>query len=178
MSKYSQQVNMFLTAYQQSGQKQYFDKLYDFTAGHLILIARSYLSDKNLAEDVILEAFTRVHLHIQSFDPLQDGYNWMCKIVQNVAFTFNAKDKRMAEAEKKFASNLDAPIYEIDISDLEFLETIDDLPHTDKSVVYKRFVLDHSVEKIAGSLSVSKPAISTRLKRIYKKLKNSKQIKP
>ena len=168
-SNYSQQINKFLVALQRHYSKDNFDNLYNYSFGHMILIAKIYLSDKNFAEDVVTEAFLRILHSLHKFDPSQNGYNWMCKIAQNVALTYNRKNSRRIEAEKGFVSGKDISC-EIDLSQMQFFDSIKGLDETDKLIAYKRFCLDQSVQNIADSLNVSKAAISQRIKKFFKKL--------
>ena len=59
--------------------------LFEKTYNHLKTIAYPYVRNKDDVEDVLVEAYLRMYQYVSSFDPKKDGYNWMCKIVQNVA---------------------------------------------------------------------------------------------
>lgn len=52
----------------------------------------NYAFDKNDYEDILMEAYIRIFRYIDTADTKQDGYNWMCKIVQNAAYDINKKN--------------------------------------------------------------------------------------
>lgn len=74
--------------------KELIEKLFAKTANHLKIIAARYLIDKSLIEDAVVEAFARIQIYIDKFDPNRDGYNWLCKIVENEARNLNKKGRR------------------------------------------------------------------------------------
>ena len=59
--------------------------LFEKTYNHLKSIAYPYVRNKADVEDVLIEAYLRIYQYVATFDSNKDGYNWMCKIVQNVA---------------------------------------------------------------------------------------------
>ena len=59
--------------------------LFEKTYNHLKSIAYPYVCNKADVEDVLIEAYLRIFQYVATFDSNKDGYNWMCKIVQNVA---------------------------------------------------------------------------------------------
>ena len=71
-----------------------FEQLYKMTANHLRNVAVFYLDDKSLADDVVSESFVRVIVYIDSANEDRDGYNWLCKIVENEARRMNQKYRR------------------------------------------------------------------------------------
>lgn len=178
MSQYTYEVNAYLLQIQQ-GDRSKLDDLFISTAGHLLKIARRYLNNKSLDEDAVSEAFIKINLYVDSFDCSKDGYNWMCKIVENEARTINKDEKVIAEAEITCAKlqELIAP-YDI-LDDISFGEKLSCLDETERYVVYRRFVENESYEVIGRALNVTRAAICKRLKNIYKKLekylKNGKQ---
>lgn len=74
--------------------KELIEKLYSTTANHLKVIAARYLVDRSQIEDVIIEAFARIILYIDKFDSNRDGYNWLCKIVENEARNINKQSRK------------------------------------------------------------------------------------
>ena len=171
MSQYAKQVNQYLLALKRGCDDGQFEKPYDVTAGHLLIIARMYSANKSLAEDVVIESFIRLRQYIDSFDSSQDGYNWMCKIVQNVAYTTNSNERRIALAEQRYVGELKIDKNTIDLSHLDYWFDTYGLEEVEKEILYRRFCLDETVENIARAFGVSKPAISMRIKNICKKIK-------
>lgn len=82
MSLLKKEVNQYLLSLKQ-GDMNAFEKLYNATAHHLIIIARNNLSNKSYVEEVLDDVYLKVMHYINSFDQGKDGYNWMCKITEN-----------------------------------------------------------------------------------------------
>lgn len=169
MSQHTKEANAYLLQIQQ-GDRSQMTPLFEITAGHLINVARQHLWNKNLAEDAVSEAFMRIDKYIDSFDFSQDGYNWMCKIVQNVSNDINKEEKVIADAELTYLKmqELIAPTDYLD--EISFWEKLNFLDETDRYVIYYRFVEKQSLETIGRALNVTRAAICKRLKTIYKKL--------
>lgn len=71
------------------GERQAFDELYRATAPQLLGIALRIVRDRARAEDVLQEAFTRVWLRGQSFDPAAgEAMAWLSAIVRHGAIDF------------------------------------------------------------------------------------------
>lgn len=173
MSKYVQQVNKCLLSLKKDKNSEQFDNLFDITAGHLLGVARLYLANDDLAEEAVSESYIKVLKYIQSFDDSQDGYNWLCKIVQNVALTFNLNEQKRVLAEQQFNKDLLVTDNTLDFSRLDFSSSIHGLDEIEKTILFRRFYLDEPIQSIAQSLNVSKAAISMRIKNICKKLQNN-----
>ena len=90
MSKYRHRINALLLEIK-NGDISKVAELYEETYNHLIVIALINLNNKNDSEDVLHETYCRVIEYIHSFNALKDGYNWLCRIVQNVARDFNKR---------------------------------------------------------------------------------------
>lgn len=88
MSQYKRIVNKLLL-HIKSGDKEKINDLFKLTFDHIKIIAITNLFNKNDYEDVVEESFLRIIKYIGSFNHLKDGYNWICKIVENVAKDFN-----------------------------------------------------------------------------------------
>ena len=96
-----------------SGNNEMLHELYQVTSNHLKVIAYQYIVNKNDWEDVLMETYLRVQKYIQTFNGEKDGYNWLCRIVENVARDMNRKSSREIPSEE---SNL---IFYVDDSMLE-----------------------------------------------------------
>ena len=149
-----------------------FEQLYKMTANHLRNVAVFYLDDKSLADDVVSESFVRVIVYIDSANEDRDGYNWLCKIVQNVALSKNAAEKRAAFLEEEYRKNLELRYLRDEFADAEFNSILSVLDEPDRSIAYRWFFLGETQEEIGRDHGVSKVAVCKRLKRICKKLKN------
>lgn len=170
MSKYTKEVNEYLLNIQQ-GDRSQLEDLYHATAGHLIKVAKRYVVNKNLVKDVVSEAFIKIGMYVDSFDCSKDGYNWMCKIVQNAAMDINKKEAAISEAEAKYARMQELVVATDYLDGISFLEKANLLDETDRYILYHKFVDDQSLAAIGRSLGISRAAVCKRLQNISKKTK-------
>ena len=75
-------------------------ELIESTCNFLKVISYKYLYNKDDVEDVVMEAYMKVYRSIDSCDLSLDGYNWICKIVENTAYDFNAEYAKNHKVEK------------------------------------------------------------------------------
>ena len=87
MSTLRGEVNKLLSGIK-AGKEDSKEKLFELTYNHLKIIARCYVHNKNDIEDVLQIAYLKVFRYINAIDVSKDGYNWLCKIVQNEAYRF------------------------------------------------------------------------------------------
>lgn len=95
MSKYAKEVNECLISIQKGDQSE-IKTLINITSNHLKAMIKGYLVNKIFLNDVLFETYERVLLYIKSFNPLLDGYNWMCRIAKNLSYAYN-KDEMPTE---------------------------------------------------------------------------------
>lgn len=167
MSQFTKEVTEYLRQIKQ-GDLSFVEPLFNLTATHLLVIARMYLNNKSLDEDVVSTVFVRLLTYISSFDPAQDGFNWLCKITQNLAYSFNDKQSSVLRLEKAFAKRMEENCPVDVFADVDFFILLDKLDETDKLVIYKRFYENKTMKQIGREFNVSKVAIFQRLKRICK----------
>ncbi len=72
-----------------TGQKDAFEELYNCTYNHLKVVALNYLADSSDLDDVLNDSYLKAYKYCSSVDMSKDGYNWLCKIVQNTAYDYN-----------------------------------------------------------------------------------------
>ena len=90
MSRSRREINALLTAIKK-GNKLKQQELHDKTVNKLKVVALTYAEDKNDWEDIVNESYFKAIKYIHTFKEYMDGYNWLCKIVENVARNFNAQ---------------------------------------------------------------------------------------
>ncbi len=169
MSRYGKQVTELLRL-ARLGDEQSWKTLFFTTYDHLLGVARHYLLDKNESEDVVLETFERAYRYIHSADSQRDGYNWLCKIAQNVCAAHNKKTLLQNSADLNNA----AFISEYDVYDRiernEIKDVLRSLEKQEKQIVYYRFWEDLSYGEIARKLGMKKTTVYDAEKRILSKL--------
>jgi len=99
-----------------AGQKALFDLKYRL----IYKIAYRYLNDHQEAEDVVLQAFNNIFLHLEKFEPKEVGSfnNWITKITINQAYK-NLRSKNLID-------------YVGSASDLDHVQVEDNVPFESK----------------------------------------------
>ena len=162
MSKYVKEVNECLLKIQQGDQAQ-FEELYKMTANHLRSTAAMYLSNKDFVDDVLSEAYKKVYTYNESFDYEQDGFNWLCKIVENVARNFNAQLENTVSLEQltfEYIVGDSKSIYETDELAIELKK----LNPEEQNVIYLHVYAGYSFMEIAALLNSKKSTVYKQFK--------------
>lgn len=157
------------------GDKRALGSLYELTSGYLLAMARAYVRDKSLAEDVVSETYLKAVRGAGSFDPKGNGLNWLFKIVRNTAFNLNAYESRRRfediESHADIADVFDT-LADTRLDSRELTAAIEALPREERTLLYYRYWEGYTVRELAAL--TGKPVSTTQdaLKRILKKLKN------
>lgn len=168
MSKFRKEINSILFCLQK-GDKSKQQVLVDVTYQNLKVIALKYVSDKNDYEDVLMEAYFRAFQYISSFNNNYDGYNWLCKIVQNVAYTYNKNLLPTVPLEDiSFSKIIGQKINEIEDND-EVLSALCKLSEYEQRLIYLRIYEELSFSQISKIIGAGK---STVHKQFLKALDN------
>lgn len=171
MSDYVRKVSQYLRELKE-GDNSNFGELYQITYAHMFSVALHYLIDKIDLEDVVADMYLRVMRYIHTYKPEQDGVNWMCKIVQNVAYAYN--NKRYAEMRKCLAAeeaaelNAQPPNDWIEKDDL--VKAISELTPAEQKLVFERFWLDQSFDEMAKEMHMTRSGAYKRVIKIVQKL--------
>lgn len=169
MSFLRDQINKLLLQIKM-GDEDSKNHLFEFTYNHLIIVARKYLNDKNNLEDVVANAYLRAFEYVASFNPEKDGYNWLCKIVQNLCFDYNKQECKWISIDCAFGIATD-----IDIENqLEQKDTIAKYlagyTELDRQFIYLRFWEDRSFSEIAHLTGAKKSYVHKRVSKILKEI--------
>lgn len=170
MSIYAQEVNKYLLAIKR-GDKSQFKPLYDLIANHIKGVARYYLVDKSYCDDVTNEVFQKIFLYINSYDESRDGYNWLCRITQNIAYKHNNIDAQNFDTEEIAAASGIAYIEKNTEEKLDLFRAIDSLDPESREMIYLYFFFGNSFKEIGDKLNLSKAGVKKRLDKILSKLK-------
>lgn len=169
MSKLRKRTNEILRAIKQgdaSGSKELFESTY----GWLYIVACKYVYDKNDVEDVLTEAYLKAFRYAHNFDESKDGYNWLCKIVENCAREINKKYVGSFPLDETLPSEdfseLDEKLAEKD----ELFRILKDLPKEEQRLIYLKFWKDMSYSEIAAAVGGKKSAVHKRVNKILKEI--------
>ena len=170
MSRYSKEVNRYLVGIKK-GHTAQFKELFDLTYNHLCVVAKTYLLDKSHCDDVVMDTYDRALRYINSFKEGQDGYNWLCRIAQRSAYSFN-------KSEKNYFGSL--PIDDLSLTyderaltddKVELSCALDKLDEQSKKIVLRYYYLGETFEEIGREMGMTKSGVNKRLKKILKELK-------
>ena len=145
-----------------------FEKLYNLTYKHLLVIAKIYLKDKSMADDVLAESYISVYKNIGSFNEERNGYNWLCKIVQNKSYNFNRAYLDYEILDNGLIEGLIGHENTNIDSDIEI--ALDKLEVEERQIIIMRFFEDKTLEEIAKIKNISIVAVHKRIKKVLKKL--------
>jgi RNA polymerase sigma factor (sigma-70 family) len=164
------------------------DNIYKENAPKLIGICRRYVKDNQLAEDLVHEAFIIAMDKSNTYSGKGTFEGWLRRIVINTALQHLRKNKNVvfaksddvleyhAEQSQDKHESENAPesqrniIENVNFSQQELLETIDELPEHHKAV-FNLYVIDEYTHKEIGELLNISPGTSkSHLARARKKL--------
>ena len=171
MSIYAKEVNKYLVALK-NGDITQFKPLYEAMQTHVMGIARYYLIDKSYCEDVTSEVFHKIFLYVKSYQEDTDGYNWICRITENIAYNYNT---RMPPPSIDPAT-VDSVIREVTTSDdteekLDLFRAIDSLEPESRELIYQHYFLGKTYQEIGERLRISRVAVKKKIDKILSKLK-------
>ena len=169
MSILRKDVNKVLIKIKQ-GDEEGKNVLFEKTYNHLKSIAYPYVRNKADVEDVLIEAYLRIFQYVATFDPNKDGYNWMCKIVQNVARDW---DKNFFQSVSLEDVEQNVPIIEMEemiVMRDEVQRLLQPYSERDRKMMYLRFWENRTIEEIARSLEMKKSNVHKRISKILKEI--------
>lgn len=169
MTKFAKLVNRLLTKFK-NGNEKAFEELYELTFYRLIYIASGYLNDKSYVEDVISEAFISVWRNIHSFDKNNNGYAWLCKIVENEAHDYNANMQSFEELAETTVFSDD--VFEKVETKINVSRLLRKLNEEELLLIQMRYPQDKTLKEIALLTGQSVNVVAKKIYKIIKKLKN------
>ena len=152
------------------GEEESKNVLFEKTYNHLKRIAYPYVRNKADVEDVLVDAYLRIFQYVSTFDPKQDGYNWMCKIVQNVAWDWNKQYSQEMPFDDIAPSSQIIETEEL-IADKDEVERwLRSYSERDRKMMYLRFWENRTIEEIAKALEMKKSNVHKRISKILKEI--------
>ena len=169
MSILGKDVNRLLKKIKK-GDKESKELLYTMTYNHLKVVARKYVYDKNDLEDVVQISYLRVFRYIDSWEERKDGYNWMCRIVQNESYRLNEKTPAHLPLEDYAKETVLTDATEKIFVKDEINRYFSGYSELDKKLVYMKFYEDYSYAEIAKKLNLKKSTVHRRVSIITKEI--------
>ena len=167
MSVFKDKVNKLLLRIKNSDERSK-SELFNFTYNHLKIVACKHLKNKSNADDAVTDAFMKLFKNIGSFDKDKDGYNWMCKIVQNCAYDINKKMPDYENIEENFIETADSINIDDLISDrFEISQYLKPYGVNDLKLIQLKIFEDMSFSEIAEKLGSKKSTLHKRLNKLF-----------
>lgn len=172
MSICAKEVNEYLCAIKH-GDKAKFKQLFELISRRILGVARYYLVDKSYCEDVVSEVFQKVYLYIDSYDESKDGYNWICRITENIAYDFNYKTSQNSDNTKPDPVPVlqEAELLEDAEKRADLFRAIDKLDPESRELINLHYFLGDSYSEIGKKFHISKVAVKKKIDKILSKLK-------
>ncbi|MCS6797434.1 MAG: sigma-70 family RNA polymerase sigma factor [Myxococcota bacterium] len=164
------------------GDERAFRALFERHYRRVFTVACGVLRNRHDAEDVVQEAFVRIHRHLDAFEGRSSFYTWLYRTVMNLAIDHLRRTRRTREldyddglgvhlADAEGAVVPLAPIPEADpLRTVErrrlreaIDEALDELPPYHRAVIVLRELEGMSYEQIAEVLSIPKGTVMSRL---------------
>ena len=150
------------------GDRRALEELFELTKKPLIYVAKTFLIDKNKAEDVLSETYLKVVKNAEKFDITKNGYNWMYEITKNIALNENRLDI------KDIATEDFIPTYENTeglINKIEVDRALQILSSEERRLIYAYYFEKKTLQEIADIENKSKSSIYERIENVLKKLR-------
>lgn len=135
----------------------------------LVRLARLFCDDRNAAEDLVQEAFIRLHRSAASIRDLDRAPAFLRSIVINLARDHNRRGL-MSLRHQNTAERVTPPSEPDDraVSDEEseaVLTALRDLPERQRACLVLRYYAELSIAEVADTLHISKNSVKTHCRR-------------
>ncbi len=147
-------------------------ELCDYTYNNLKVIALKYAIDKNDYEDILVEAYMRAFKYIGTADINKDGYNWLCKIVQNVAYDFNKGIIPTVPLDDISFTKIFGDEIEKVVSRDDVLKEVCRLSEYEQRLIHLKFYEDMSYAEMAKILNSKKSTVHKQTLNVIDKIKS------
>lgn len=151
------------------GKKEAFSELYDLTFPKMMFYAKSYLIDKQEAEDIVNEAYIKFCKNIENIDVEKNTMNWLIKVTKNTALNYN---RRMREIPCDYIESHNNDIQFIELEEKIILKnSILDLDEYNKNLFYLYYVEERTIRDIGKILNKSKTVVWKEIKALSEGIK-------
>ena len=173
MSQFREETNKYLIAMQE-GDPSLFAEFYHRMRGTFGFYAMRILLNQNDWEDVLSESYIKISTRINTFNRTKDGYNWVLKIIENTARTYNEKEWKHPTVE---LGNLYLPekvdCFAESELEMDIRNALKKLPSMYTTIAMLYIYKGRTQYEIGKMLGISKPAVCQRLRKIKSVLRES-----
>lgn len=150
-------------------------ELYERYAGYLLGVCMRYLSDKQLAEDVMHDGFIKIFSSFDKFEWRGEGSlkAWLSKVMANQALEWLRKNKKMEMNDgEEVLKNMEEPAAaEVEqIPQQVVMKFIQELPDGYRAVFNMFVIEEKSHKEIAEALGIKEKSSSSQLLRAKRML--------
>lgn len=143
--------------------------LYEREGIALLRLARLFTDDRTAAEDILQEAFIRLHRNAHRIKNVDKAAPYMRSIVLNLARDHNRRGMMSLrhQGSMTLGGSLPTPEDRIVFSEDqgEVVEALRDLPGRQRDCLVLRYYVDLSETEIADTLGISKNSVKTHCRR-------------
>lgn len=169
MSKFKGEINKILIAIKK-GNARAKEALFDRTYAYLKTVAWKYVYDKNALEDVLQNAYLRIFAYVHTFDESKDGYNWLCRIVQNEAWRYNKENPPVLPLNEDVSHETWQETDDSLLERLSLYEYLRVYSPTDQKLIYYKYYEQLSYAEIAKKMGMKKSNVHKRVSKILREL--------
>ncbi|HSF87651.1 MAG TPA: SigE family RNA polymerase sigma factor [Acidimicrobiia bacterium] len=156
-------------------------RLYRDEGANLVRLARFFTDDRNAAEDLVQEAFIRLHRNAHKIRDRTNPAPYLRSIVLNLARDHNRRGLVSLRHREALTpeSALDAPADSIVVSEdqAEVVEALRTLPGRQRDCLVLRFYFELTEREIAETLSISVNSVKTHCRRGIATLRRDLEVK-
>jgi RNA polymerase sigma-70 factor (sigma-E family) len=149
--------------------------LYEREAANLVRLARLFTDDRNAAEDLVQEAFVRLHRAVHRIEQPERAAAYLRSIVLNLARDHNRRGLMSLRHFEALTpeSSAEAPEdrIELDEQKARVLQALRALSPQQRSCLVLRFYLELSEREVADTLGISVNSVKTHTRRGMERLR-------
>lgn len=154
------------------GDRDALDELFEEVGGLMFLMAKKYLIDKSLAEDLVSEIFCRLVKGVKTFDVRKNGLNWLYKSIHNEAINWNKKinpnNFDSLDDHRELADIMASMDKNVDIIMLQ--EALKTLSKAENDILYCKYWERFTIREIATKTKKPRSTVQDILNKALEKL--------
>ena len=149
---------------------KYFEVLYKRYYAKVLDKCYSFVKNRNLAEELAKDIFSKVYEKLGSFKGLSSFSSWLYSIAYNHCIEYLRKEKRLHypnwNRENEMPDIIDETEENIEDINYDNLMAVMELIHPEeKALIFMKYKDDLSMKEIGAALRISEDAAKMRLKR-------------
>lgn len=147
-------------------------ELFDRYGRRMLGVCRTYISDRQHAEDCMLKGFLKVFSRVGSFQSVGSFEGWIRRIMVNECLDFIKLHKSMIYLEEEEFISHEEIEEESDFGEFDAQYMVDQLPENYRTVFNLFVIEEYTHKEIAQLLNISEGASKSQLLRAKNKLRN------